>query len=125
MSEESPESFRDLMLAENPGFDDVAACVFGLGSRDIECYFALCERPESSANALADALERDRTTVTRTLDTLREKGLAERRRELLESGGQRYCYRATALEEVRERMHEELDAWTASVHGRIRDFEEP
>jgi predicted transcriptional regulator len=114
--------FRDLMLAEEPGFADVMRCVFGVGEREIGTYRALLAAGETDAADLAVDLERDRSSVARALTALHEKELAMRRRELPEGGGQRYCYRASPPREVCERMHAELDAWTADVHDRIDAF---
>lgn len=114
--------FRDLLLMENPAFEDVMRCVFGIQGHEIETYVALLDHPESSAAALADVLGRDRTNVNRSLSALRAKELVERRRELLDDGGHVYCYVAEPLPAVKERLHAELDAWTAAVHDRIDGF---
>lgn len=118
----SAPEFRDLMLAENPGFDDVMRCVFGIQEREVETYLTLLGTGEVKAEALADELDRDRTSVNRTLAALREKGVVTRHRRLLDGGGHFYCYTAEPLPEVKRRMHDELDAWTESVHERIDDF---
>ncbi|WP_435177333.1 helix-turn-helix domain-containing protein [Halorussus sp. AFM4] len=120
-----PESFRELMLVEDPGFADVMRCVFGIREHETEAYLTLLDAPDSTAKELADELDRDRSNVSRSLSTLREKGLVERRRKLLDGGGHVYCYAAEPLPAVRERLHEELDAWTEFVHGRIDDFGGP
>jgi predicted transcriptional regulator len=116
------DSVRDLLLAEDPDFEEVMRCVFGLQRHETETYLALLDRPESSAAALAADLDRDRSNVSRSLSTLREKGLAERHRELLDGGGHVYCYAAVPLPEVKSMLHRELDAWAADVHGRIDEF---
>jgi predicted transcriptional regulator len=67
-------------------------------------------------------LDRDRSNVNRSLTTLMEKGLAERQRRLLDPGGYVYQYTATPLPEAKEMLHEALDAWAETVHGRIDDF---
>jgi predicted transcriptional regulator len=121
---EGDVDFGDLMLAKEPGFAEVMRCVFGVGEREIETYRALLAAGETDAADLAGTLDRDRSNVTRALTALHEKDLAMRRRELPEGGGQRYCYRARPPREVCDRMHTELDAWTATVHGRIEEFAE-
>lgn len=122
----STPEFRDLMLAENPGFDEVMRCVFGIQEREVETYLALlgCET-EVSAAVLAEDVDRDRSNVSRSLAALREKGVVRRHRRLLGGGGHVYCYTAEPLPDVKTRMHEALDAWTDSVHERIDDFGEP
>jgi predicted transcriptional regulator len=121
-SDPSPERFRELMLDEEPGFEDVLACVFGIQRHEVRTYLTLLEEPGSTVEELAGSLDRDRSNVNRSLSTLREKELAERERRLLDSGGHVYQYTATPVDEARELMHETLDEWTAYVHDRIDKF---
>jgi predicted transcriptional regulator len=121
----TPDTFRELMLVEDPGFADVMRCVFGIQEHETETYLMLLDAPESTVEELAQELERDRSNVSRSLSTLQEKGLVERHRTLLDGGGHVYRYVAEPLPKVRERLHEELDAWTEFVHGRIDDFGGP
>jgi len=118
----SPQLFRELMLEEEPGFEDVLACVFGIQDHEVRTYMQLLDAPGSTVAELADLLDRDRSNVNRSLSTLREKGLAGRERRLLDEGGHVYQYTATPLPEARELMHETLDRWTAYVHERIDEF---
>jgi predicted transcriptional regulator len=121
-SDPSPERFRELMLGEEPTFEDVMACVFGVQTHEVRTYLTLLENPGSTVAELADELDRDRSNVNRSLSTLREKELAGRERRLLDGGGHVYQYSATPLGDARELMHETLDQWAAYVHDRIDDF---
>lgn len=118
----SPNRFRELMLDDEPTFEDVMACVFGVQAHEVRTYEALLDYPESTVEELSDRLDRDRSNVNRSLSTLREKELASRRRRLLDGGGHVYQYSATPRDEAGELMHETLDEWTAYVHGRIDEF---
>ncbi len=118
----SPDRFRELMLNEEPGLQDVLTCVFGIQRHEARTYQTLLDSPGSTVEELAAELDRDRSNVNRSLSTLREKGLAERQRRLLDSGGHVYQYSATPLADARELMHETLDEWTAYVHDRIDEF---
>jgi predicted transcriptional regulator len=117
-----PGRFRELMLDEEPGFEEVLACVFGIQQHEVRTYLTLRETPGSTVAELADVLDRDRSNVNRSLSTLREKGLARRERRLLDSGGHVYQYNATPVDEARDLMHETLDEWAAYVHERIDEF---
>ena len=121
-SDSSPERFRELMLDEEPGFEEVLRCVFGIQRHEVRTYLTLRDEPGSTVAELATSLDRDRSNVNRSLSTLREKGLAGRERRLLDDGGHVYQYTATPVEEARELMHETLDEWTAYVHERIDEF---
>ncbi len=118
----SPERFRELMLGGEPDLLEVMSCVFGIERHEARTYETLLDHPESTVEELATKLDRDRSNVNRSLSTLRQKGLATRRRHLLEGGGHVYQYSPTPLSEARELMHETLDAWAAYVHERIAEF---
>ena len=118
----SPNKFRELLLDDEPSLDEVMACVFGIQAHEVRTYESLLDYPESTVAELADQLDRDRSNVNRSLSTLREKGLASRRRRLLDSGGHVYQYTPTPREEAAELMHETLDEWADYVHGRIDAF---
>jgi predicted transcriptional regulator len=118
----SPQQFRNLMLDEEPGFQDVLTCVFGIQRHEARTYDVLLDNPGSTVEELAEKLDRDRSNVNRSLSTLREKGLAHRERRLLDGGGHVYQYKPTPLPEARELMHDTLDAWANYVHERIDDF---
>ena len=121
-SDPDPSRFRDLMLDSEPGFEEVLRCVFDVQDHESRLYLELLEAPDSTVAELADAIGRDRSNVNRGLSTLLEKGLATRRRRLLDGGGHVYQYRATPPEEARDLMHETLDEWVAYVHERIDEF---
>lgn len=118
----SPQQFRELMLEDEPGIEDVMSCVFGVQRHEVRTYLALLDAPASTVKELATELDRDRSNVNRSLSTLREKSLVYRERRLLDDGGHVYQYTATPLPEAREQMHETLDAWTGYVHDRIDSF---
>jgi len=120
----SPNRFRDLMLSEEPGFEEVMRCVFSVQEHEVRTYQTLLDHPASTVEELAEKLDRDRSNVNRSLSTLREKNLATRERRLLDGGGHVYQYSATPLEEARELMHETLDEWAEYVHERIDEFGE-
>lgn len=119
-----PSRFRDLMLEGEPGFEEVMRCVFGIRTHEAKLYLELLEIPNSTIAELADRIDRDRSNVNRGCTTLLEKGLVDRHRRLLDSGGHVYQYRPTPPDEVRELMHETLNEWTAYVHERIEEFPE-
>ena len=117
-----PARFRELMLDDEPAFEDVLSCVFGIQDHESRTYLVLLEHPGSTVAELAEVLDRDRSNVNRSLTTLMEKGLADRQRRLLDPGGYVYQYTATELPEAKEMLHTALDQWAETVHGRIEEF---
>ncbi|MFB6123795.1 MAG: helix-turn-helix domain-containing protein [Haloferacaceae archaeon] len=113
---------EELVGEEEPSFQHVLSCVFGIQNHESRTYLVLLDNPGSTVAELAERLDRDRSNVNRSLATLLEKGLAERERRLLDPGGYVYQYTATPLPEAKELMHETLDAWVERVHERIDAF---
>ena len=113
---------EELVGVAEPSFQHVLACVFGIQDHESRTYLVLLDHPGSTVAELAEALDRDRSNVNRSLTTLLEKGLAERERRLLDPGGYVYQYTATPLPEAKELMHETLDEWVEQVHERIDEF---
>ncbi|MEF8818950.1 MAG: helix-turn-helix domain-containing protein [Haloferacaceae archaeon] len=113
----------DLVGDPDPSFEHVLSCVFGIRDHESRTYVVLAEEPGSTVAELADRLERDRSNVNRSLSTLMEKGLVERRRRLLDPGGYVYQYTATPVPEAKELLHDALDEWVERVHGVIEEFE--
>ena len=115
-------AISDLLETEHPDFRQVLSCVFGVQDHESRTYLALLDRPDSTVAELAEDLDRDRSNVNRSLTTLLDKGLVERRRRLLDPGGYVYEYTAVPLPEAKEMLHEALDEWVETVHGRIDAF---
>lgn len=111
-------------LAEDSDLDftHLLSCVFGIRDHERRTYLALHDHPGSTVEELAGVLDRDRSNVNRSLSTLQQKGLLERERRLLDSGGYVYQYTAVELEEARAMLHAALDEWVASVHDEIDQF---
>ncbi|MDG5758859.1 helix-turn-helix domain-containing protein [Natronococcus sp. A-GB1] len=111
-----------LMLADEPAFERVLECVFGIQPHESRTYIALSKAPGSTTAELATDLDRDRSSVSRSLGTLEEKALVERTQRLLEGGGYVYQYTALSLPETKSRMHRAVDEWSEQVHERIEEF---
>ena len=120
---DTPE-MGDLVQTEDPSFQHVMACVFGIQEHESRTYLVLLGNPGSTVEELADELDRDRSNVNRSLTTLLEKGLASRERRLLDPGGYVYQYTATPLPEAKELLHDALDGWVDNVHDAIETFGE-
>jgi len=114
---------EDLVGDISPSFRHVLSCVFGIQDHESRTYLALLDHPSSTVAELAEALDRDRSNVNRSLSTLLEKGLAERQRRLLDSGGYVYQYTAVPIPEAKGMLHAALDEWVGSVHDAIDEFD--
>jgi predicted transcriptional regulator len=116
------ETSTEVLPVDPPELETVLRAVFDLRGSESSAYLGLLRIPDSSAAEVAAELDRDRSNVNRSLRTLRERGLAERRRVLLEDGGHVYRYSPTPLPVVRERMHAALAEWTETAHDQVDEF---
>ena len=119
----SDPEIEDLVGDVSPSFEHVLSCVFGVRDHESRTYLTLLDHPGSTVAELAETLDRDRSNVNRSLSTLRDKGLVERRRRLLDSGGYVYQYTAIPVPEAKERLHDALDEWVEGVHAAIGAFD--
>lgn len=124
MDENPGHRLDELIERSDPDFRTVMSCVFGIEDHETRTYLALLEQPGSTVEELAAALDRDRSTVNRSLSTLTERGLVWRDRRLLDGGGYVYQYTAIALPEAKAMLHDALRAWTESVHDVIDGFDD-
>jgi predicted transcriptional regulator len=114
---------EDLVGDVSPSFEHVLSCVFGIRDHESRTYLTLLDHPGSTVAELAETLDRDRSNVNRSLSTLRDKGLVERRRRLLDSGGYVYQYTAVPVPDAKSRLHDALDEWVEDVHAAIDAFD--
>jgi predicted transcriptional regulator len=113
---------RLLLETDDPEFEEVLTCVFGIQPHETRTYLSLLDHPGSTVEELAEHLERDRSNVNRSLTTLLERDLVERERRLLDPGGYVYQYTATPLPEAKAMLHEAIDGWVERVHDEIDSF---
>ena len=117
-----PSDIETLVGTTEPEFAHILSCVFGIQDHESRTYLVLLDHPGSTVEELATTLDRDRSNVNRSLSTLREKGLADRQRRLLDPGGYVYQYTAVDLPTAKGMLHESLDEWADSVHDAIEEF---
>ncbi|MEA1932226.1 MAG: helix-turn-helix domain-containing protein [Euryarchaeota archaeon] len=118
---DSPD-IETLVGTTEPEFAHILSCVFGIRDHESRTYLTLLDHPGSTVEELAETLDRDRSNVNRSLSTLREKGLADRERRLLDPGGYVYQYTAVELPTAKEMLHNALDEWAEAVHDSIDGF---
>ncbi|SFR31969.1 helix-turn-helix domain-containing protein [Halogeometricum limi] len=112
----------ELIETDDPSFQHVLACVFGIQQHESRTYITLLDNPGSTVAELAELLDRDRSNVNRSLTTLMDKNLADRERRLLDPGGYVYQYTGTPLPEAKEMLHAALDEWAEQVHESIDQY---
>ena len=94
-----------------PTAKDVFKTVFNLRPIDRETYRCVRANPACTTKDLASLLDRDRSNVNRSLAALREIGLVQRYRRILEPGGYFYEYRAVDADVLQSVAETAIELW--------------
>lgn len=114
---------EELMMMPAPEFNDVMRCVFKIKDYEIEVYFYLLDHQGSTITEISDFLKKDRSSIQRSLQTLMDKGMINRKFRVLGVGGFTYIYTATSLEEAKKIMERELKIWYNMMNKLVMKFE--
>lgn len=100
-------------------FRQILKCVLKLTASEIDIYLTLQKHPGISVSATSEFIGRDKSGVYRTLQSLTEKGLVERKYRILRNGGYRYLYYPVPLEELKAKLMEELGEWYQRLNDMV------
>ncbi len=117
------QTVEELMMVAEPKFNDVMRCVFKIKDYEIEVYFYLLDHPGSTIAEVSESLKKDRSSIQRSLQTLMDKGMINRKFRVLGIGGFAYIYTATPLEETKKIMERELQVWYNMMSKLVMKFE--
>lgn len=98
--------------------------VIDLKPHETRTYLALIDHPRSTAQDLAEVLDRQRRHVATALRELHDTGLVTRIRHRREDR-QVYVYEPVPLTDTKHVLHRHVDEWTASVRAEINALGEP
>ena len=117
------QTVEELMMTPAPEFNDVMRCVFKIKDYEIEVYFYLLDHPGSAIAEVSESLKKDRSSIQRSLQTLMDKGMIERKFRVLGAGGFTYIYTSVPIEETKMIMNRELNVWYRMMGQLVTNFE--
>jgi len=106
----------------DPDLETLLRTVFGMSQTELEICLCVMESGEITVQELAEAVDYDRSVVTRHLNHLADLEVINKRRRLLESGGQLYVYTPVDPDEIRERFRKLFFLWVASAAERLEEL---
>ncbi len=104
------EEMRAQIAAGKLEAADIIKCALGIRELEVKTYFTLLDAP-MQVQEIADKLQRNRSTIQRSLTNLISKGLATRRTKSIARGGYYYEYEAAPASEVKKMVRTALDRW--------------
>lgn len=111
------------LLRQDLQCEDLLECLHGLKDLDRECFQVLVESEEPlTVDAVAEAVDRERSTAYRAIKRLEDAGLIEQEQVNYEDGGYYHVYRPRNPDEVADEMQRLLNDWYATVGNLIYEF---
>ena len=105
-----------------PTLDDLLRSVFDMSETELELCLCVMEGGELTVKELAERTDYDRSVVTRHLNHLTDLGVLEKRRRLLERGGQVYVYTPVEPEAVRRSLERGFLTWVRQSARLLEDL---
>ena len=95
--------------------DEAIKCVFNLNKLDLRVYKKLQQLESARASDLAKLLDRERSTVYRSLQKLAKCGICIKITKTLDQGGYYHVYQSSSIDNIQKQAQECLDSWYSDV----------
>jgi predicted transcriptional regulator len=101
----------------------IISCSFGLNKTDIDIFLLLIrEKKEMSVNDIMKKMDKDKTTIQRSMKTISTQELVNRRQINLKKGGYIFIYSAASKNYLKERIYKNLDVFKNSISKEIEKW---
>ena len=97
--------------------------VFDVTRHEARTYRALHNLGETTAQELAEYLDRHPSNVYEGLDGLYEIGLATRRRRVPDHGGKEYVFASVPIEDAVQIIRDEFEEWVTQMRDELDNLE--
>ena len=102
---------RSWKLTSNMSCKDILQCIFDLNQYDLAVFNTLKEKGELRVQTLAKHLNKDRSTIYRSLQKLTNCGICEKKTHALPKGGHFHTYSCSEIENLRDQMRTCINQW--------------
>ena len=104
--------------------ESIMCCIFGIKTFDVMVYFTLLNNGALRVNDIAELLNRDRSTIQRSVQSLVNAGLVRRKQINLKEGGYYYIYEAIPFSDVKNIIKDTMEKWCSEVKEWIDEMNE-
>ncbi len=98
-------------------------CALDISCFDMDVYAVLLKNNPASVEELVEILQKDRSTVYKSLQNLLEKGLVEREYRILRGGGYKYLYKPIPFEKFKEEILKNIKEWANKLIDALEEIE--
>ena len=114
---------RTWKLSQPNTCKDILQCIFDLNSHDLAVFNTLRSKGELRVQALAQHLNKDRSTIYRSLQKLTNCGICEKKTRHIPQGGHYHTYSCSDIEQVRSKMKSCINQWYETMQDTLTQLE--
>jgi len=104
--------------------ETIMCCVFGLKAFDVAVYFEILKCKPAKINEIAESLNRERSTIQRSAQSLMNAGIIVRKQINIKEGGYYYKYEAVPFADVKEKIKTTMNEWSRDVCAWVDEIDE-
>src|SRR5215472_11529718 len=112
-----------ILTRRNASCDDLLCAVYNLNLVDLDIFYNLAGGNTASLDELATKVQRDRSTVHRSLQKLVSNQLCYKETRTIKDGGYYHAYSATEIPKNRAQAETRVVKITSSLQRMLRNFE--
>ena len=117
-----PDSMAEYLRADME-CEGLLECFHGLTDLDRDCFAVVVESDAAlTIDEIAEEVDRERSTVYRSLQRLRQAGFVQKEQVNYEQGGYYHVFRPTDPDVVADEMQRMLNDWYAKMGQLIGEF---
>ena len=102
---------------------DILQSLFQLNNLDFEVYNKLRDMRESRADVLAKIMNKERSTIYRSLQKLTSCKLCIKKTRTIDTGGYYHIYSCNELIKIKDEIDNCIDKWYSTVKVTLKKFE--
>jgi len=99
--------------------DDIIQCLYELNALDLKIYNKLKTQKEARPQTLAKQINKERSTVYRSLQKLTCAGIISKNTKTLPKGGQYHIYSIKGAEQTKKQLVSCIDNWHKKMKNTI------
>lgn len=111
-------------LQEEKQCEHMLGCLYNLSEADIKCYKHILNESKIENKTLSNMLDKDKSTINRSLNRLVEAGLVDKTVESYKQGGYKHVYTAVNPQQVAEDMRVIMAEWISNSYVLIDEYED-
>ncbi len=101
--------------------NELVFCLLGLNDLEKDIFLFLLRHPESTVIEIADAVDKHRSSVQKSVGQLMDKGLIMRKSVNLRRG-YNFVYYPIPKKRIKENLLQDIEMWSKLVKERVREW---